>query len=87
MQDGPEGKTLPVPLHLRIKFRKELATESGADTAAMQYLYSHDYDGHFTPQAYLPEGRTYYKSSENGMEKRIAERLLHWRNQLEQNRD
>jgi putative ATPase len=87
MQDVSEGKTLPVPLHLRIKFRKELATESGADTAAMQYLYSHDYDGHFTPQAYLPEGRTYYKSSENGMEKRIAERLLHWRNQLEQNRD
>ena len=47
----------------------------------MQYLYSHDYDGNFIPQAYLPEGRTYYQPTPNGMEKRIAERLEFWKNQ------
>ena len=83
MSDVAQGKTLPVPAHLQTKFRKKLATQSGADTAAMQYLYSHDYEGNFTPQAYLPEGRVYYTPSNNGMEKRIAERLAHWREQSE----
>ncbi len=83
MADVAQGKTLPVPAHLQTKFRKELATRSGADTAAMQYLYSHDYEGNFTPQSYLPEGRTYYTPSSNGMEKRIAERLAFWKEQSE----
>ncbi|MDQ8192224.1 replication-associated recombination protein A [Roseibacillus persicicus] len=81
MKDVAEGKTLSVPLHLRTRFRKQLATDSGADTAAMKYLYSHDFEGHYTPQAYLPEGRTYYKPSSNGMEKRIGERLAFWKEQ------
>lgn len=81
MADVAKGKTLAVPAHLQTRFRKELATASGADTAAMQYLYSHDYEGNFTPQSYLPEGRTYYTPSQNGMEKRIAERLEFWKSQ------
>ena len=83
MRDVQESRTLGVPEHLRTKFRKKLAEASGADTAAMQYLYSHDYEGNFVPQAYLPEGRRYYEPSENGLEKRIKERLEHWRKQLE----
>ena len=81
MADVAKGKTLAVPARLQTRFRKELATASGADTAAMQYLYSHDYEGNFTPQSYLPEGRTYYTPSQNGMEKRIAERLEFWKSQ------
>ena len=81
MEDVQSNRTLAVPAHLRTKFRKKLAAESGADVAAMQYLYSHDYEGNFTPQAYLPEGRTYYTPTENGLEKRIKERLDHWRRQ------
>ncbi|MGC6466821.1 MAG: replication-associated recombination protein A [Akkermansiaceae bacterium] len=81
--DIESGETLKVPEHLRTKFRKKLAEESGADKAAMQYLYSHDYEGNFTPQAYLPQGRTYYSPSSNGMEKRIKERLDHWKSQFE----
>jgi putative ATPase len=84
MRDIESHRTLAVPEHLRTKFRKKLAAESGADEAAMQYLYSHDYDGNFVPQAYLPEGRTYYTPTENGLEKRIKERLAHWRRQAEQ---
>ncbi|MFP6865814.1 MAG: replication-associated recombination protein A [Roseibacillus sp.] len=83
MRDVEQNRTLAVPEHLRTKFRKKLAEASGADTAAMQYLYSHDYEGNFTPQAYLPEGRQYYKPTENGLEKRIKERLDHWRSQME----
>jgi len=52
----------------------------------MQYLYSHDYEGNFVPQSYLPEGRTYYTPSENGLERRIKERLDHWRAELERSR-
>jgi len=81
--DIEKGATLQVPEHLRTRFRKKLSEESGADRAAMQYLYSHDYDGNFTPQAYLPEGRTYYQPTTNGMEKRIKERLDYWREQFQ----
>ncbi|MGJ8696359.1 MAG: replication-associated recombination protein A [Verrucomicrobiaceae bacterium] len=93
MEDVQNGATLSVPVHLRTRFRKQLNEESAenaggqkdkeAARAAMQYLYSHDYDGNFTPQAYLPEGRTYYHPTSNGMEKRISERLDHWRKQFE----
>ena len=83
MRDVEENRTLAVPEHLRTSFRKKLAEASGADHAAMQYLYSHDYEGNFTPQAYLPEGRRYYEPSENGLEKRIKERLDFWRSQFD----
>lgn len=85
MADVASGKTLAVPAHLQTRFRKKLATASGPDTAAMHYLYSHDYESHFTPQAYLTEGRTYYEPNENGMEKRIAERFAYWKNLSLQN--
>jgi putative ATPase len=49
----------------------------------MRYLYSHDFEGAYVPQAYLPEGRTYYQPGDQGMEKRIKERLDHWRGLIE----
>ena len=49
----------------------------------MRYLYSHDFEGAYVPQAYLPEGRSYYQPGEQGMEKRIKERLDYWRSQFE----
>ncbi len=82
LDDVASGATLAVPPHLRTRFRKKLAEESGADKAAMHYLYSHDFEGNFTPQSYLPEGRSYYEPTQNGMEKRIAERLDFWKGQF-----
>ena len=79
MADIEQGRTLAVPPHLRTKTRKKLAAASGETEEAMRYLYSHDYDGAYIPQAYLPEGRTYYEPSDEGLEKRIRERLEHWR--------
>ncbi len=82
-EDIKNGATLKVPDHLVTRFRKKIAEQSGVEKAAMNYLYSHDYEGNFTPQAYLPEGRSYYTPTENGMEKRIKERLEHWKSQFE----
>ena len=70
-----EGRTLAVPEHLRdghYKGSERLGHGKG-------YLYSHDFEGSFVPQAYLPEGRRFYTPTENGLEKRIKERLDHWR--------
>jgi len=84
LQDVESGRTLAVPPHLRTKSRKKLGLEGGAieegDTA---YAYSHDGEGAYIPQAYLPEGRRYYEPTENGMEKRVKERLDYWRARFE----
>ena len=78
-KDVESGRTLAVPKHLRdghYKGAKKLGHGEG-------YLYSHDFEGGYVPQAYLPEGRRYYEPTENGQEKRIAERLQYWREQFE----
>jgi putative ATPase len=71
-----------VPVHLRTNTRKKLAAASGESEAAMEYLYAHDYEGAYIPQAYLPEGKIYYHPGDQGMEKRIKERLDFWRSQI-----
>jgi len=74
-QEVREGRTLAVPAHLRdghYKGSQRLDHGKG-------YQYSHDFEGSYVPQAYLPEGRTYYEPTENGMEKRVKERLAYWR--------
>jgi putative ATPase len=81
MADIENGRTLAVPPHLRTKTRKKLAAASGQSEAEMEYKYSHDFEGAYVPQAYLPEGRVYYQAGEQGLEKRIKERLEYWRKQ------
>lgn len=80
LADVEKGRTLAVPPHLRTRTRKKLAAASGETAGAMKYLYSHDFEGAYIPQAYLPEGRTYYQAGDQGLEKRIKERLEFWRN-------
>ena len=70
-----EGVTLAVPRDLRSSAyasSKKLGHGAG-------YKYSHDYEGSYVPQSYLPEGRIYYEPSEMGHEKRVKERLDYWR--------
>jgi len=83
MADVEQGRTLQVPPHLRTKTRKKLAEASGESVEALNYLYSHDYEGAYVPQSYLPEGRVYYHPGEQGMELRIKERLDYWRTRFE----
>ncbi len=75
ISDVENGRSLAIPAHLRTPTSKKL---SGKPEEEMRYLYSHDYPGAYIPQAYLPEGRTYYQPGEQGMEKRIKERLEFW---------
>lgn len=83
MADVESGRTLAVPVHLRTNTRKKIAGASGESAESMKYLYAHDYEGAYIPQAYLPEGRTYYQPGGQGMEKRIKERLDFWRSTME----
>ncbi len=80
MKEIEEGRTLAVPQHLRstgYSGAKQLGHGEG-------YQYSHDYEGNFVPQAYLPEGRRYYSPTENGQEGRIRERLEFWRRKFDE---
>ncbi|GAB4331208.1 MAG: replication-associated recombination protein A [Calditrichia bacterium] len=65
---------LPVPLHLR-NAPTSLLRDFGYGA---NYAYPHDYEGNFLQEKYLPEqlGKAiYYRPTENGIEKRIKDRL------------
>jgi len=79
-KDLAEGCTLAVPPHLRdshYKGAKSLGHGEG-------YKYAHNYEEGYVPQAYLPEGRTYYKPTRHGAESRISDRLETWSAQFEE---
>ncbi len=78
-----EGVTLAVPRHLRDGGSKRAKKAFGHEG----YQYSHDFEGAYVPQAYLPEGRRYYEPGEQGHEKRVKERLEYWRALFEQARE
>ncbi len=74
LEDVRQLPNLPVLLHLRnapTKLMKKL-------DYGKEYQYSHDVDGHFIEQQYLPENlkeKIYYRPTELGKEKEIRERL------------
>jgi putative ATPase len=77
-KDVEAGRSLPVPKALRDTHY------SGAKSLGQEgYIYPHDHEGAYVPQAYLTEGRRYYHPSENGAERRVKERLEYWRNLFE----
>ncbi len=66
-----------VPNHLKDNNRDAAALGHGKD-----YVYPHQYDGHFTAQQYLPQsllGTYFYSPSTNGYEAQAAARLEMWR--------
>jgi putative ATPase len=83
MEEVKSGVTLAVPRHLRSTGDKRAAKTLGHTG----YQYSHEGEGAYIPQAYLPEGRRYYDPSENGYEKRVKERLDYWRALFEQSQE
>ncbi|HEY2342903.1 MAG TPA: hypothetical protein VGH90_07740, partial [Chthoniobacteraceae bacterium] len=80
MEEVKTGVTLAVPRHLRDAHHKKAAKSLGHQG----YKYSHDYEGAYVPQAYLPEGRRYYEPSDQGQERKVKERLEYWRALFEQ---
>jgi putative ATPase len=77
MSDVREKEHSPVPLALRNATTGFMAGLGyGRD-----YKYSHEYEGHFTEQDFLPpslQGTTYYRPSDNGEERTIRARLNEW---------
>jgi len=75
LADVKSGRTLAVPEHLRDAHyagAKQLGHGEG-------YKYAHDHPGHFVPQDYLGADRRYYEPSDQGVEKKIGERVEKWR--------
>ena len=75
LKDVQEGRTLEVPVHLRDTHytgSKRLGHGEG-------YKYAHDFPDHFVPQDYLGVEKRYYEPSDQGVEKKIKERLDRWR--------
>jgi putative ATPase len=78
LADVRENRTVPVPVHLRDKSYKGAARLGhGKD-----YKYAHDFAGHFVAQDYLGVDKRFYEPTEQGVEKKIKERVEQWRKQM-----
>ena len=78
LEDVKSGRTLPVPEHLRdthYQGAERLGHGKG-------YEYAHDHPGHFVAQDYLGTDKIYYEPTEQGVEKKIKERVEKWRSEL-----
>lgn len=66
-----------IPKHLQDGNRDGAPTGQGQG-----YVYPHEYEGHFTPQQYLPKrllGTYFYQPTAEGYETQVAARLAAWR--------
>ncbi len=71
LKDVREGRTLPVPRHLRDgnhKAAKEAFGHKG-------YKYAHDFEGGWVDQEYVPTDAEYYHPTDRGHEAKIKARL------------
>ncbi len=81
LAEAKKSGPLPVPMHLRnapTKLMKEMGYHKG-------YRYPHDFSRGVVKQEYLPEeltDKTFYRPTNIGYEKTIAERLEFWRNMV-----
>ncbi|MBI4370771.1 MAG: replication-associated recombination protein A [Elusimicrobia bacterium] len=64
------GPSREVPLHLR-----DANMDAKTRGHGQGYKYPHDFPGHWTPQDYMPDPVRFYEPSDQGDEKRLAERL------------
>ena len=69
------GRTIPVPKHLRDSHYKG----AGQLGHGENYKYAHDHDGHFVAQDYLGVDKRFYNPTEEGVEKKIKDRVMRWR--------
>ncbi|HNA90201.1 MAG TPA: AAA family ATPase, partial [Anaerolineales bacterium] len=77
MKKIEEEGQVSVPRHLMDGNRDAAAMGHGKD-----YVYPHEFEGHFIPQQYLPKrllGTYFYSPSEEGYETNVKSRLEMWR--------
>jgi len=83
LEDVRRGAVPEVPMHLRNAVTG-LMRDEGYGTG---YRYAHDDEAEGMNDRYLPEefaDRIYYEPKESGAEKRVKERLDHWRKEREE---
>ncbi|MFW5923271.1 MAG: replication-associated recombination protein A [Planctomycetota bacterium] len=70
-KDVNEGRTLPVPDHLKD------SSYEGAERLGRGkgYKYAHDYEDGWVDQDYIPTSRVYYRPTSHGHEEKIRNRL------------
>jgi putative ATPase len=81
MKDVREGRTIPVPIHLKdthYKGSKKLGHGAG-------YKYAHDFLGGFVEQDYLGVNIIYYEPTNRGYEEEIGKRLSELRSRRADN--
>ncbi len=78
LEDVRTGRTIAVPEHLRD------AHYQGAERLGhgKGYQYAHDGKDHFVAQEYLGADKIFYVPTDQGVEKKIKERLEKWRAEL-----
>ena len=83
LEDVVAARHSPVPEHLRDSHYK------GAEKLGhgQGYQYAHEGEGHFVVQDYLGAAKRYYEPTEQGVEKKIKERLDNWRKQTQAARE
>lgn len=69
-KDVKEGRTLPVPKHLRDSHYK-----GSKQFGHVGYQYAHDGEGGWVDQEYVPADVTYYTPTDRGFEATIRERM------------
>jgi len=77
MKKIEEEGQISVPRHLMDGNRDAAAMGHGKD-----YVYPHEFEGHYTPQQYLPKrllGTYFYAPSQEGYESQVTARLEMWR--------
>lgn len=80
MKDVQEGRTIPVPKHLRdTHYKGSARLEHGQG-----YQYPHDAEEGIVRQDYLGVDKTYYQPTNRGYEATISQRLEKWREFLRQ---
>jgi putative ATPase len=82
LEDVRSGRTIPVPEHLRdahYKGAQRLGHGQG-------YEYAHEGKDHFVAQDYLGVDKTFYEPTDQGVEKKIKERVEKWRAQFAEKR-
>jgi putative ATPase len=77
--DVEQGRTLPVPEHLRDTHYKGAARLGHGKG----YKYAHDFEGHVVEQEYVPTTKKYYEPSDQGFELKVRERIEKWKQQLQ----
>ena len=82
MKDAREGRTIPVPIHLRDTHYKGSARLGHGET----YQYPHDHEGGFIEQEYLGVDKIYYSPTDRGGEVDIARRLNEFRDRRRKSR-